>query len=153
MTNNDILRQLRYNFNYSDNKMVAIFKSVEIEVDEATVIAWLSKDNEPIFEEMPDQMLNHFLNGFIIDKRGKQEGVKPIVEKDLNNNIIFRKLKIALNLKDTDIVELMALVNMRISKHEITAFFRKPEQKQYRRCGDQFLRNFIFGIQKKYRKS
>jgi uncharacterized protein YehS (DUF1456 family) len=133
--------------------MVAIFKSVEIEVDEATVIAWLSKDNEPIFEEMPDQMLNHFLNGFIIDKRGKQEGVKPIVEKDLNNNIIFRKLKIALNLKDTDIVELMALVNMRISKHEITAFFRKPEQKQYRRCGDQFLRNFIFGIQKKYRKS
>jgi uncharacterized protein YehS (DUF1456 family) len=69
----------------------------------------------------------------------------------LDNNLIFRKLKIALNLRDTDIVDIFDLAEMRISKHEVNAFFRKPGQSQYRVCKDQFLRNFIYGLQIKYR--
>jgi uncharacterized protein YehS (DUF1456 family) len=93
-----------------------------------------------------------FLNGLIIEKRGKKEGPQPIPEKQLNNNIILRKLKIALNLKDEDILDLLKLAGLEISKHELSAFFRKPGQNQYRECKDQVLRNFLSGMGMKYRE-
>jgi uncharacterized protein YehS (DUF1456 family) len=94
-----------------------------------------------------------FLNGFIKDRRGKKEGSQPEPEKSLSNNLILRKLKIALNLKDEDILSLLTLAGREVSKHEISAFFRHPEQNQYRVCKDQILRNFIQGLQMKYRPS
>jgi len=75
----------------------------------------------------------------------------PEPEQRLTNNIIFRKLKIALNLKAEDILEIMKLAGIRISKHELSAFFRKPDHKNYRECKDQILRNFLKGVQIKYR--
>lgn len=152
MTNNDILRRLRYAFDFKDNKMIAIFALADHEVSKAQLTAWMKKDDDPEFKSMHDKFLAIFLNGFINDKRGKREGEQPLPEKSLNNNIILRKLKIALNLKDDDMVEILDLADLRFSKHEITAFFRKPGQRQYRECKDQILRNFIFGLQKKHRK-
>ena len=98
-------------------------------------------------------MLATFLNGLIIDKRGKKDGPQPKPEKTLNNNIILRKLKIALHLTDTDMLDIFHLVDFEISRHEINAFFRKPGQSQYRLCKDQFLRNFLYGLQEKYRNN
>jgi uncharacterized protein YehS (DUF1456 family) len=109
------------------------------------------KDGDPDLVELSDNELAYFLNGFINEKRGKKEGVQPVTETTLNNNIIFRKLKIALNLKDTDILEILKLAGLPISPHELSAFFRNPDQKQYRVCHDQFLRNFLHGMQLKYR--
>ena len=91
------------------------------------------------------------MNGLINENRGKKEGEQPKPEKKLNNNLILRKLKIALNLKDEDIVAMLELSGMTISKHEISAFFRNPNQSQYRECKDQILRNLIQGLQIKYR--
>jgi len=89
----------------------------------------------------------------INDRRGKKEGPQPKPEQRLTNNIIFRKLKIALDLKAEEILEIMDLTNVRISKHELSAFFRKPDHKHYRDCKDQILRNFISGVQLKYREN
>ena len=61
------------------------------------------------------------------------------------------KLKIALNLKADDVLGILDLANFRISKHELSAFFRRPDHKHYRECKDQILRNFLKGIQLKYR--
>jgi len=77
--------------------------------------------------------------------------VQPEIEKQLTNNIIFRKLKIALDLKDEDILQLMTLADFSMSKHELSAFFRKPGHKNYRECKDQILRNFLQGVQLQYR--
>ena len=89
----------------------------------------------------------------INQRRGKKEGAQPKPEQNLNNNIIFRKLKIALDLKAEDILEILSLTDVRISKHELSAFFRKPGHKHYRDCQDQILRNFLNGMQIKYRDS
>ena len=102
-------------------------------------------------KKLMDVALASFLNGMIVDNRGKREGVEMIAERQLNNNLIFRKLRIALNLKDHDILKIYDLVDIYISEHELSAFFRKPTQKQYRPCKDQFLRNFLQGLQKKHR--
>ncbi|HJO91870.1 MAG TPA: DUF1456 family protein [Victivallales bacterium] len=152
MTNNDILRRIRYTFDYNDSKMIALFELADHEVTRAQISDWLKKDDDPAFQKCNDKILAIFLNGLITDKRGKKDGPQPKPEKRLTNNIIFRKLRIALNLKEEDIMEIMALVRFRLSKHELSAFFRKPDHRHYRECKDQILRNFLKGLQVKYSK-
>ncbi len=152
MTNNDILRRIRYTFDFDDSKMIAIFALADCQLSREQISNWLKKDDDPAYEACNDRYMALFLNGLINDKRGKKEGAQPEPEQRLNNNIVFRKLKIALDLKDDNILEIMQTVDFRLSKHELSAFFRKPEHKNYRECKDQVLRNFLSGIQLKYRK-
>lgn len=151
MNNNDILRRIRYTFDFSDSKMIKIFALANKKVTREQISDWLKKDDDPAFQECGDAQLAIFLNGLINDRRGKKEGTQPWPEQRLNNNIIFRKLKIALDLKAEDILELLESTSTRISKHELSAFFRKPDHKHYRNCKDQILRNFLSGVQQKYR--
>lgn len=153
MNNNDVLRQIRYTFDFNDTKMIELFALADLEVNRSQVSNWLKKDDDPAFQEITDLQLAIFLNGLINDKRGKFEGIQPEPEKKLNNNAIFRKLKIALELRDNEILEMFKSVDMNISKHELSAFFRNSKHRQYRECKDQFLRNFLYGMQKKYRDS
>ena len=152
MTRNDVLRNIRYTFDYSDSKVIDLFEKGDLKVTRTEISDWLKKDSDPKHKEISDKQLAHFLNGFIVKHRGKREGPAPIAENRLNNNLILRKLKIALSLKDDDMVDILQLADIRVSKHEINAFFRNPKQKQYRQCLDQFLRNFLYGMQLKYRK-
>jgi uncharacterized protein YehS (DUF1456 family) len=151
MTNNDILRRIRYAFDFTDEKMMYLFESGGRKTPREHVSDWLKKEEDPDVKILEDVELAMFLNGFINDKRGKKEGPQAEPEVSLTNNTILRKLKIALNLKDDDILELLKLAGREVSKHEISAFFRHPEQSQYRVCKDQILRNFIQGLQIKYR--
>ena len=151
MTNNDILRRIRYTFDFSDSKIIAIFGLADHQVTRGQISDWLKKDDDPAFQEISDAQLAIFLNGLINDRRGKKEGAQPKPEQRLTNNIIFRKLKIALDLKAEDILEILGLTDVHISKHELSAFFRKPGHKHYRNCKDQVFRNFLNGIQLKYR--
>lgn len=152
MTNNDILRRIRYVFDFNDSKMIALFGLADHQVTRGEVSDWLKKEEDPAYQECSDNQLAIFLNGLIIDQRGKKDGPQPEPERRLTNNIIFKKLKIAFNLKDDDILSLMSSVGMHISKHELSALFRKPGHKHYRVCKDQILRNFLKGVQLKYRK-
>ncbi len=151
MTNNDILRRLRYTFNFNDKRMIAIFALADHTVTRQQISDWLKKEDDPAYRRCNDMELAIFLNGLISFKRGKKEGPQPAPEKQLTNNIIFRKLKIALNLQAEDIMAIMALADLPISKHELSAFFRKPDHKHYRLCKDQILRNFLTGLQLKFR--
>ena len=151
MTNNDILRRIRYVFDFNDTAMINIFAQADCEVTRGQISSWLKKDDDPDYKTCPDTQLAIFLNGLINFKRGKKDGPQPEPEKKLNNNIIFRKLKIALNLKEEDTLALLKLADLTISKHELSAFFRRPDHKHYRVCKDQVLRNFLKGLQLKYR--
>ena len=151
MTNNDILRRIRYTFDYDDSKMMALLSLEGEEVTRDQMSDWLKKDDDPAFQECKDIQLAIFLNNLIDDNRGKKEGAQPELEKRLTNNTILRKLKIALDLKDVDIIELMELAGFSITKPELSALFRKKGHKNYRTCKDQILRNFLQGVQKKYR--
>ena len=151
MTNNDILRRIRYTFDFDDSKMMNLLSSEGQEISREQMSDWLKKDDDPAFQECKDVQLAIFLNNLIDENRGKKEGAQPQLEKHLTNNIILRKLKIALNLKDEDILDMMALAEFTISKHELSALFRKKGHKHHRVCKDQILRNFLQGMQIKYR--
>jgi uncharacterized protein YehS (DUF1456 family) len=152
MTNNDILRRVRYIFDFNDDKMIALFGLADYEVTRTQISDWMKQEDDPTYEKLSDKLLATYLNGFINDKRGKKDGPQPVPEKNLSNNAIFRKLKIALNLQSDDILEIMGLSDFRISKHELSAFFRKVDHKHYRECKDQILRIFLKGLQMQYRK-
>jgi len=64
----------------------------------------------------------------------------------MTNNDIFKKLRVALQLRDDQIVEILELVDFRISKGEIGNFFRNADHPKYVDCGDQVLRNFLNGL-------
>ena len=151
MKANDIMRRLRYILDLDDAKMIAVFGAAEQKVTGFQVRAWLKKDDDPDYLECRDATFAAFLNGLINQKRGKQDGPQPEPEQRLNNNIVFRKLKIAFNLQAEDILSILDLADVRISKHEVSAFFRRPDHKHYRDCKDQILRNFLKGMQIKHR--
>ena len=151
MTHNDVLRRIRYTFNFDDTKMIAIFALGGLEVTRAEISAWLKKEGDPDYQKCSDLQLATFLNGLIIEKRGSNDTPPPLPETSLTNNIIFRKLKIALNLQADEILTLIKQADFSLSKHELSAFFRKPGHKHYRLCKDQVLRYFLKGVQLKYR--
>ncbi|WP_026953361.1 YehS family protein [Algoriphagus mannitolivorans] len=153
MSNNDLLKTLRYTFDFNDFVMIEIFGLGGLETTREEVSNWLKKEDDEAFKPIYDKQLASFLNGLIILKRGKKDDNIPAAEKSLNNNLILRKLKIALNFKEEDMLEVFALRSFRISRHELSAFFRNPSQPQYRVCKDQILRNFLMGLQQKFRPS
>ena len=134
MTNNDILRRIRYIFDLSDSKIIQVFAFAGLEVSREQMSDWMKKDDDAAYKSLSDIQLATFLNGLIVEKRGKKDGPQPVPEKVLNNNIIFRKLKIALNLQSDDVLNLLAMADLKISKHELSAFFRKVDHKHYRVC-------------------
>lgn len=151
MNNNDVLRRLRYIFDLSDAQMIKIFALAGLDVRRGHIVAWTLKDEDPAFEECNDRMLATFLNGLIIEKRGKREGPQPKPELHLTNNLILMKLKIALALQAQDMIEVMDLAGFSLSASELSAFTRRPGHRNYRQCKDQVLRNFLMGLQVKLR--
>lgn len=151
MTNNDVLRSLRYSLNFNNQAMIDIFALTDILVTKQQVIDWLVKEEEQGYQVISDVMMASFLNGLIILRRGKKDGAIPQPETKLNHNIILRKLKIAFDLKDDDILALLEKSEFRLGKHELSAFFRRADHKHYRECQDQVLRYFLRGIQLTHR--
>ncbi|NQV42392.1 MAG: DUF1456 family protein [Candidatus Marinimicrobia bacterium] len=153
MTKNDILRRIRYTFDFGDSKMISIFALAEHKVTRTEISDWLKREEDPAYKPVYDDELAIFLNGLIIEMRGKKDGPIPKPEQKLTNNVILKKLQIALNLKGEEVLEVLALADLKVSKYELSAFFRKPDHKHYRPLRDQILRNFLNGLQIKYRKN
>ncbi len=171
MTNSDILIRLRYALDIKDIDMVEIFKLGGIDMSKEEVQEILTKDDSDDYdqtdlESLEDEdmkcstiELEAFLNGFIIFKRGKQEPKPGQKEKPILaiknpssiNNVVLKKLKIALSLKSDDMLEILELAGVTLSKGELSAVFRKEGHKNYMACGDRYVRNFLKGLAIKHR--
>jgi uncharacterized protein YehS (DUF1456 family) len=146
MLNNDILRSLRYTLKTNNQGLARLIALGETDVIEAQIAPWLRKEEEEGFERCPDIVLAALLNGLIYDKRGRDEDAPLVLERRLNNNIVLKKLRIAFSLKTDDILAILTEQKFRVSMPEITAMMRAPEHKNFRECGDQFMRYFLRGL-------
>ena len=148
MYNNDILRRLRYALNIDDATMQDIFSISGYKIEREDIISLLKKEDEVDFLECSNDVIISFLDGLILHKRGKQEN-KPVATKKqliLNNNIILKKIRIALNFKEENMLATFKSAGVNVSKSELTALFRSSNHKHYKKCGDQFIRNFLQGL-------
>ena len=174
LDNNDILIRLRYALDIKNSDMVEIFKLGGIELQKEEVLKILKKSNESDIEEAgydqdtdenEDQivcdhnMLEAFLNGLIIFKRGKQDlkpeqpnrPVQSLKGNESVNNILLKRVKIALALTSEDMLDILEEAEVVISKGELSAVLRKEGHKNYKECGDRYARNFLKGLALKYR--
>jgi uncharacterized protein YehS (DUF1456 family) len=167
MNNNDILIRLRYALDIKNTVMVEIFKLGGVEVTQEEVSMMLIKSNDNYHDEAENEgalkcsnnMLDSFLNGFIIFKRGIQDPkpgqpngpALPIKSNESINNIILKKLKIALALTSEDMLEILEEAGVVITKGELGAVLRKEGHKNYKVCLDRYARNFLKGLAIKYR--
>lgn len=157
MINNDILRRVRYALNLKDSVMLEIFKSADCIIEHEELLNLLKKEDEEGFEKCNNKVLEAFLDGLIILKRGKQEPkpgelVQAVkINKNNINNIILKKLKIALSFRSDDMLKIFKLAGLELSSSELSALFRKEDHKNYRECGDKYIRNFLKGLTIYYR--
>lgn len=174
MDNNDILIRLRYALDIKDIEMVEIFKLGGLEVTEEEVRKMLIKSKNSYHNEVgnhceieervenkkcKNSALDSFLNGFIIFKRGKQD-TKPeqperqvlsIKNSENRNNVMLKKLKIALSLTSDDMLDILKATGVIVTKGELSALFRKEGHKHYKECGDKYARKFLKGLSIKNR--
>ncbi|MGG3561924.1 DUF1456 family protein [Neobacillus rhizosphaerae] len=165
MENNDILIRLRYALDIKNTDMVEIFKLGGVEVTKEEVLKILTKSNDDVdYEEDNEEdvikcnnkMFESFLNGLITFKRGKQEPRpgqpdRPQFSKESVNNILLKKLKIALTLTSEDMIDIFDSAGITITKGELSALLRKVGHKNYKECGDKYARNFLKGLAIQYR--
>ncbi len=155
MNNNDILRRLRYALDLNDAKMIEIFALSDQKIERSDLTALLKKEDQEGYEECGNILMGLFLDGLVVHRRGRQEEkpgqVKRAAER-LTNNTILKKIRIALEFKEEDMLGALKLAGVTVSKSELTALFRKAGHKNYKDCGDQFLRNFLKGLSMRLRK-
>lgn len=145
MTNNDVLRRLRYGLHLPDGLTLKVFELGGVTATDQDLQAWLRKDDEPGYAACRDPSLAGFLDGFITLRRGPRPTGAPAPER-LTNNLILKKLRIALAWQEDDVLGALAAGGLTVSRTELTALFRKPGQKNFKPCGDQLLRAFLTGL-------
>ena len=153
MVNNDVLRSIRYALDLGDAKVAAIIKLAGGDIAQADLANFLKKEDEEGFAECGDEVMVSFLDGLIIHKRGKMAS-RPEPDKKperLTNNTILKKLRVAFELKEEDMHQVLELAGFSVSKPELSALFRAKGHKNYRTCGDQLLRNFLKGLTIRHR--
>lgn len=161
MNNNDILIGLRDALDLNKSEMVEIFGFGGLTYTEEEILDFL-KCNKEYRDETPENMvgkcdyneLESFLNGLIIFKRGVKE-TKPgevskpvlkIMDSRTVNNVMLKKVKIALELTSEDVLLIFEEVGAEMSKGELTTFFRKQGHKHYKKCNDKHANAFLKGL-------
>jgi len=155
MINNDVLRRVRYALDLKDQTLIDIFALSDVKISREELLNLLKKDNQEGYVELDNKLMEAFLKGLITYRRGKleiQPGQPQKPELPLTNNSILKKLRIALNFKEEDMLNTLKLADFEISKGELSAFFRQKGHKNYRECGDQIIRNFLQGLTIHFRK-
>ena len=149
MNNNELLRSIRDALALDEATMTTIFKEAGREVAPSTIAAFTKTEKEDNYIPCANPIMGFFLDGLIIQRRGRQEGSpatpsQPVAE--LSSNTILKKLRIALDLKEEEMAETFKAGGVTMTKHEITALFRKEGHKHYKQCNDQLLRSFLKGV-------
>lgn len=155
MNNSDLLIGIKESLNLEESVIVEIFNLGDIELDKEIVLELLEEyEGEEKNKKCTDEYLESFLNGFIVYKRGKKETKPgevepprlPIKPGRSANNVVLKKLKIALSLSNDDLIDIFEEAEVEISKNELTTLFRKEGHKHYKRCNDKLMTSFLIGL-------
>ena len=147
MLNNDVLRSLRFMLDINDAKVAEIAALSGLELSESDISNFLKRDDEEGFTPCSDEVFAHILDGLVVFRRGRDDSrPAPAIELPMTNNIVLKKLRVAFELKETDLHDIMQAADFPVSKPELSALFRKAGHNNYRVCGDQWLRNFLKGL-------
>lgn len=146
MRNDDIIQSIRYMLDLDDIKIAHILKLRGYKPKRGEVEAIFKPEDEKEGDSS-DELIAHFLDGLIYYKRGKSKDHPPRpIKTPVTNNMVLKKLRVAFKLREKDMHDILELAGFSLSKHEMSALFRREGHKNYRECGDQILRYFLKGL-------
>lgn len=146
MTNDDIIQSIRYMLDLDDIKIAHILKLRGYQPNRGEVAAIFKPEDEKEGDSS-DELTAHFLDGLIYFRRGKSKEHPPRpIKTPVTNNMVLKKLRVAFQLREKEMHHILESAGFSLSKHEMSALFRREGHKNYRECGDQVLRYFLKGL-------
>lgn len=144
MKYNEIIKRLRYILDIDDQVLLDCFTlgGCDIALADVEGFCRAADDNA---QECTEEQMSRFLDGLILWRRGPSDkgSRNPVA---LNNNVILKKIRIALELEARDLDNAFMLADHEISPHEISALFRKPGTKHYVACSDHVFERLLSGL-------
>ncbi len=153
MRNDDVIQSIRHMLDINDIEIAHILKLRGYKPKRGEIAAIFKNQDEPLDEKGADcshKLIAYFLDGLIYYKRGKSKEHPPRpIKTPITNNMVLKKLRVAFKLREQDMHDILELGGFSLSKHEMSALFRREGHKNYRECGDQVLRYFLRGLTKR----
>lgn len=173
------MRRLRYALRCDDAETSRLIQLGDGQATTKQAASWRAKEDSEDYLPCSNKVVEAFLAGLIIDKRGPREEKAPSPWPDrskfaqtkspekspenvksnpsdrtvradqINNNLVLKQLRIALSLRSEDVHDILLAGGSAMSASEAGALFRKPDARNFRTCGDQVLRQFIAGLVKR----
>jgi len=147
---NDILFKIKTALSLSDKAMIQAYALVDYKMRPPRLEAILKRHQDQGYEEATYEELGIFLDGLIALKRGERPKTPQDEDIPLTNNLILKKLRIALELKEPELMIVFGLVDVPLTKRQIGSLFRAEGHKNFKACSDELLMLFLEGLDEFY---
>jgi len=148
------MKSVRYTLEIKNKEVLQMIQAGGVKLTILDVVNLLKNEEDEEYLGCSAKTIHAFLDGLILQRRGPSDGpAKKFPTSTIDNNTILRKLRIAFEMRDTDLIATIESVGLRISKSELSSLFRAPSHKHFMKCGDQFLRNFLKGLTHRFRSN
>jgi len=148
---NDILFKIKTALSLTDKEIIESYHLVGLEMSQERLDSILKRRQDKGYSEATYEELGLFLDGLVALKRGEpstKRNEDEVVE--LTNNLILKKLRVAMNLKESELIIIFALAELPLTKRQIGSLFRKEGGKNFKACSDELLLTFIEGLDEFY---
>ncbi len=150
LSTNDILYRVKKALSLSTDDILKAYALEGFEMDISRLDALLKRRQDKGFQPCSYEELGLFLDGLVSLKRGPSPKRKQNEDVELTNNLILKKLRIALELKESETEIIFALADVTLSKQQLSSLFRKESHKNFKQCPDALLLSFLEGLDEFY---
>jgi len=148
---NDILFKIQRALSLDNKSIIEAYALAEYTMTEERLVNILKRHQDKGYEEATYEELGVFLDGLVLLKRGPSDKVADENEAvALTNNLILKKIRVAMELKEPELVILFALAEVELTKRQIGSLFRKEGTKNFKACSDELLMAFLEGLDEFY---
>jgi len=147
---NDILFKIKTALSLSDEDMIKAYKLADYNMSTDRLNSILKRHQDKDYAQATYEELGVFLDGLIALKRGEKPNKPQNEEVALDNNLIMKKLRVALELKEPELLIVFGLSDIEITKRQIGSLFRRNGHKNFKVCSDELLIGFLDGLDEFY---
>ena len=147
---NEILYRIQKALNLTTEEMLKAYELEEYKMDASHLNSLLKRRQDKDFVPASYEELGVFLDGLVTLKRGPSPKKTDDEAVELTNNLILKKLRIALNLKEPETEIIFGLADVELSKQQLSSLFRKEDHKNFKKCSDELLMAFLDGLDEFY---
>jgi len=151
ISTNEILYRIKKALNLTNEEMMEAYKLEGYPMESVRLDSLLKRRQDKNFQLCSYEELGVFLDGLVTLKRGPSPKKKDEEESvELTNNLILKKLRIALQLKESETEIIFGLADVELSKQQLASLFRKEDHKNFKKCSDELLMAFLEGLDEFY---